>query len=88
MFKKETRIDYPVFIISGGLLLLFIIVGFINQDFVTNAVNESFAFSVKYFGGFYQFILLGTFFYCVIFSLFKIWENKIRKNGETRDRNV
>jgi len=33
VFTKEaerTKVDYPVFIISGGLLLLFIIVGFIN----------------------------------------------------------
>lgn len=78
--KKETnQIDYPVFIISGGLLLLFIIIGFINQDFVTKVVDQSFGFSVKYFGWFYQVILLGTFFIALYLGFSKYGKIKLGK---------
>lgn len=60
--KGSTRtIDLPVFLISGGLLLIFVVAGLFNQAFVTDMVNASFAFSVKYFGSVYQFLMLGTF---------------------------
>lgn len=60
--KKSTKtVDLPVFLISGGLLLAFVVIGLINQEFITNIVNASFAFSVKYFGFVYQFLMLGTF---------------------------
>ena len=78
--KKEKQvIDYPVFMISGGLLLLFIIIGFMNQDLVTNIVNSSFAFSVKYFGGLYQLILLGTFFIALYLGFSKYGKIKLGK---------
>ena len=78
--KKEKQvIDYPVFMISGGLLLLFIIIGFMNQNLVTNIVNSSFAFSVKYFGGLYQLILLGTFFIALYLGFSKYGKIKLGK---------
>lgn len=59
--KAVQTIDWPVFLISGGLLLMFVAVGLFNQQLITNVVDASFAFSVKYFGSVYQFLMLGTF---------------------------
>ncbi len=64
-------VDLPVFLISGGSLLIFVIVGLINQDIITNIVNASFAFSVKYFGSIYQFLMLGTFVIALILGFSK-----------------
>lgn len=62
MLKKyDSKTDWPVMFISGGLLVAFVIAAFINVEFVSKSVNESFAFAVKYFGAFWQVLLLGTF---------------------------
>src|SRR5699024_12674827 len=69
----------PVFLISGGLLILFVIVGFINVDFITDMVDTSFDFSVKYFGGLYQIVLLGTFLIALVLGYSKF--GRIRLGG-------
>ncbi len=70
MRMKSRKTDWPVFIISGGSLLLFVIAVFLNKDYVESAINKSFAFSIKYFGAFWQVLLLGTFIVamCMAFS--------------------
>src|SRR5699024_10278498 len=68
--------DVPVFIISGGFLILFVVIGFINMEFITDIVNTSFAFSVKYFGAIYQIVLLGTFLIALVIGFSKF--GKIR----------
>lgn len=55
------RIDVPVLLISGGLLLTFVVMGLVNQEFITSFVSALFTVSVKYFGSVYQFLMLGTF---------------------------
>ena len=65
MNNKSRQIDCAVLIISGGLLLLFVLASIINLEFVSNTVNTSFSFAVKYFGGFWQLLLLGTFFVAI-----------------------
>ncbi|WP_271398268.1 BCCT family transporter [Salinicoccus roseus] len=55
------RIDVPVLLISGGLLLAFVVIGLVNQEFMSNIVSALFELSVKYFGSVYQFLMLGTF---------------------------
>ncbi|WP_234032337.1 BCCT family transporter [Lentibacillus cibarius] len=60
--SDKQSVDLPVLVISGGLLLLFVVVALINQQFITNVVNNSFSFSVKYFGPIFQFVMIGTFF--------------------------
>lgn len=69
----------PVFLISGGLLLLFVIVGLINQDFVTNLVDTSFAFSAQYFGGLYQFVMFGTFLIALYLGFSKFGRIRLGK---------
>jgi glycine betaine transporter len=68
-----------VFWLSGSLLLLFVLVSFINVDFVTNMVNKGFGFSVKYFGAFWQVLLLGTFIIGLVLAFSKY--GKVRLGG-------
>ncbi|WP_040851869.1 BCCT family transporter [Planococcus antarcticus] len=71
MNKYGSRTDWPVLFISGGLLVAFVIASFIDVDFVSNTVNQSFAFAVKYFGGFWQVLFLGTFFIALFLGFSK-----------------
>lgn len=71
--------DLPVFLISGGLLLAFVVIGFINQQLITNIVNASFDFSVKYFGSFYQFLMLGTFIIAIFLGFSKYGRIRLGK---------
>ncbi|MTI81166.1 MAG: BCCT family transporter [Firmicutes bacterium] len=59
--SQKNKIDWPVLTISGGLLSLFVLVSLLNSDLVGKLVNSSFAFSVKYFGAFWQVLMLATF---------------------------
>lgn len=47
MRMKSRKTDWPVFIISGGSLLLFVIAVFLNKDYVESAINKSFAFQLN-----------------------------------------
>ncbi|KMM39333.1 BCCT family transporter [Guptibacillus hwajinpoensis] len=63
MKNKETgRIDWPVFGISGGVLVLFVFLALFDISLVENLVSSSFAWSAKYFGAFWQVLMLATFF--------------------------
>src|SRR5699024_1123508 len=70
--KKKVSLDLPTFIISGGVLILFVIIALINADFVADMVDYLFGLSATYFGVIYQFVLLGTFFIALVlgFSLY------------------
>src|SRR5699024_6902325 len=50
-----------------------------NQDVVTNMVNSSFAFSVKYFGSVNQIVLLGTFLIALVLGFSKYGNIKLGK---------
>ncbi|QAS53215.1 BCCT family transporter [Halobacillus litoralis] len=60
--KVSGRIDWPVFAISGGILVLFVIIALIDIDLIETIVSGSFAWSAKYFGAFWQVLMLATFF--------------------------
>ncbi|MDP4549535.1 BCCT family transporter [Alkalihalobacillus macyae] len=63
MKNKETgRIDWPVFGISGGVLVLFVFLALFDISLVENLVSSSFAWSATYFGAFWQVLMLATFF--------------------------
>ncbi|MFC2947475.1 BCCT family transporter [Virgibacillus sediminis] len=59
--KKKNRLDWPVFIVSGGFLIAFIILSLINNEMVSDAVNTLFAYSSDLFGAYWQLLLLGNF---------------------------
>ncbi len=60
-YLLDKDIDWPVFGLSGGIVVIFVIAALINIDFVSKAVNASFAFSCNYFGAYWQVLLLLTF---------------------------
>ena len=70
--NQKPKIDWPVLLISGGLLVLFVLFSLVNADFVANLVNTSFGFSVKYFGAFWQFLMLATFLVAIVMMISKL----------------
>lgn len=77
--KNAHKIDLPVFLISGGLLVAFVIIGLINQEILTSTVNTLFGLSVKYFGAFYQFVMLGTFIIALFLGFSKYGKIRLGK---------
>lgn len=77
--QKKTGLDWPVFIISGGILTLFIILSFIDVGFVSQAVNAGFNFAIKYFGAFWQILLLLTFFIALYIALSRYGKIRLGK---------
>ncbi|WP_066186996.1 BCCT family transporter [Gracilibacillus timonensis] len=63
--------DLPSLLVSGGILLFFVIAALINADLVANTVNQLFGISVTYFGILYQLTLLGTFFIALALAITK-----------------
>jgi glycine betaine transporter len=55
------NIEWPVFLVSGGVLLLFVIASLINPEFVSGQVNKYFGLSCKYFGAYWQWLLFLNF---------------------------
>jgi len=68
---NKKGIDWTVFGISGGFMLVFVIAALINIDLVSQWVNTGFALSCKYFGAFWQVLLLGTFVIALILAASK-----------------
>ena len=66
---EESENGLACIFISGGSLLLFVIAVF-NKSYVEGVINSSFAASIKYFGAFWQVLLIGTFIVamCMAFS--------------------
>lgn len=60
--KQKGRIDWPVFGISGGALILFVIIALIDIQLIEKIVSTSFSWSAEYFGAFWQVLMLATFF--------------------------
>lgn len=54
-------IDWPVFLWSGGLLVAFVLFSIIKIDQVSNFVNKGFDLSIRYFGAYWQFLMVATF---------------------------
>ena len=54
-------VDIPVFLISGGILVLFAALALYDIKLMSDWINSAFAFSTKIFGAFWQVLLLLTF---------------------------
>lgn len=59
--QKESGVNKPLFIISGGFIALFCIAALVNLDALSAAVDWSFNVSATYFGLYWQVLLLATF---------------------------
>ncbi|RUS60834.1 BCCT family transporter [Pseudorhodobacter sp. E13] len=55
------HVDMPLLAISGGFILLFCLYALIDIDGLSAMVDAGFAFSAKYFGLYWQVLLLATF---------------------------
>ena len=62
-------VDLPVFFISGGALLIFVAFALHDLGLVTNWVNNAFAMSTRYFGAYWQILLLLTFIVSLILAV-------------------
>jgi len=65
------KINWPVFIWSGGLLLAFVLFSIISLDQVSNFVNVGFDLSIRYFGAYWQFLMIATFIVGAILAFSK-----------------
>jgi len=62
--KKEgwkSKIDWPVFSFSGGVLVLFVVMSSLFTKATSKFVEKGFQISITYFGAFWQILLLATF---------------------------
>lgn len=58
---QSKNADRPVFAISAGFLLVFVVVFLLSPEVVSGFVNVAQNLSIKYFGALWQVLLLGTF---------------------------
>lgn len=75
--KQTSNIDWPLFVISGGLLVAFVIASLIDMQFVEEMVNKGFAWSSKYFGAFWQVLMLANFFVALYVAFSKYGKVKL-----------
>ncbi|MBU8905795.1 BCCT family transporter [Desertibacillus haloalkaliphilus] len=69
-------------IISGGLLLAFVITAMINTTLISDVVNASFEFSATYFGAFWQVLMLLTFLIALYIAFSKNGRVKLGKQDK------
>jgi choline-glycine betaine transporter len=56
------HINKPLFLITGGFITLFCVTAIFDLDWLSSMVDAGFAWSAKWFGLYWQLLLLGTFF--------------------------
>ncbi|WP_408011380.1 BCCT family transporter [Pseudalkalibacillus sp. A8] len=66
--ELKRKVDWPVFSISGGLLVIFVLFSFINVEAVTKFVGTGFELSIRFFGAYWQLLLLATFIVGAVLS--------------------
>ncbi len=83
-FWKNIRqkINWPVFIWSGGLLLIFVLFSIINLEKVSNFVSTGFDLSIRYFGAYWQFLMIATFLVGAVLAVSKY--GKVRLGDTTK----
>lgn len=54
-------VNLPIFLLTGGFIILFCVLALVSLDTLTAVVDAGFAFSAKYFGLYWQLLLLATF---------------------------
>ena len=59
--RSASRIDRPLFAATGGFILLFCALALFDLEALSAAVDWGFAVSAKYFGLYWQVLLLATF---------------------------
>jgi choline-glycine betaine transporter len=67
-------VNIPVFVLTGGFIVLFCALALVSLDTLSAVVDAGFAWSAKYFGLYWQLLLLSTFFIAALRS--------VRRQGE------
>lgn len=67
--SSSKKMDWPVFGISAGFLLLFVIGSLVDIETVTKIVNAAQGFSTRYFGALWQVLLLATFILSIVIAV-------------------
>lgn len=82
--KKGKGLDWPVFYISGGFLVIFIILSLINSDMVDSAVNTLFNLSADWFGAYWQILLFLNFAIGLGLAISKYGKVKLGKQDKPK----
>ncbi|MFZ3578347.1 BCCT family transporter [Virgibacillus sp. DJP39] len=73
-----------VFIVSGGFLIAFILLSFIDSTMVGNTITKLFGYSVEFFGAYWQLLLLGNFFVGIFLAFSKY--GKVRLGNQDKPK--
>lgn len=65
------KIDWPVFMWSGGLLVAFVLFALINLEQVSSFVNRGFDLSIQYLGAYWQVLMVATFVVGAVIAMSK-----------------
>ena len=64
-----SQIDWLTFVLSGGFLIVFVIISLFSIETLSTYVDIGFAWSSQYFGAYWQLLLLATFIIGLIMAL-------------------
>ncbi|WP_249871454.1 BCCT family transporter [Oceanobacillus saliphilus] len=81
---KKKKLDWPVFIISGGFLIVIILFSLINNEKVGDVVNILFAYSSDLFGAYWQILLLANFFIGLGLAISKYGKVRLGKQDKPK----
>ncbi|TSB44742.1 BCCT family transporter [Alkalicoccobacillus porphyridii] len=59
--KLKEILNWPVFLISGGILVLFVLLSLVNVKWTSTYVDLGFDYAIRYFGPYWQVLLIATF---------------------------
>ena len=65
----NSGVDVPLFFITSGFIALFCLVAVINLEMLSSMVDVGFAWSAKYFGLYWQLLLLATFIIGIVIAI-------------------
>ncbi|MCB1883243.1 MAG: BCCT family transporter [Geminicoccaceae bacterium] len=66
---EHTGVNVPLFAITGGFIVLFCLLALFDLDALGTIVDASFAWSLKWFGLYWQFLLLATFLISLLIAV-------------------
>ncbi|SFL60987.1 choline/carnitine/betaine transport [Gracilibacillus orientalis] len=76
---NKKKMDWMTFIVSGGLLVLFVIAAIFKEKLVGQWISDSFSFTAKYFGAYWQVLLLVMFVIGLILAFSKYGKVRLGK---------
>ncbi|KGX86583.1 BCCT family transporter [Pontibacillus litoralis] len=77
--NNRTRIDWLTLSLSGGFLVLFLLMSFLNGTLMDGWITSAFNFSVTFFGAYWQLLLLATFVVGIALALTRYGKAKLGK---------